>query len=409
MLDLEWVLEGDDRGAWDRLSTDDQAAFRRRFWTMADPLFMTPGNETRAEHFARHVWSRALARAPVVAGMLRWGDDLDQLTVRYGVPIARTRTPGTMTSDGSIVEHFDPDQLAWTPTDLFLRGPPPIPLPGRPWELDRKRSRFGYAPGSVRRLGALDHQVTRFPVDDGVLLRVDAAFAMDSAARGASRVETALFVLDGRLLHESAELATALVNRDTARFWFETRLPNGNHLYSVEVIEPGSRLAARARYLVERDTAAGLRVSDPLLSQPWGTSDIPTDRHHPSLRPRSSLVLAPGDTVGLYAEITGLSPDTEFRVQLSLEHADRASLPARLFNWIGDRIGLGSPDPATRLQWTAHGDPHGNARIAVEIRPPGNPDGDRVFLLRITDLSTGATAEARRIVHFGDGEMDGWR
>jgi len=401
MLDLEWVLEPQDRGPWRRLEAADRASFSRRFWTLADPLFLTPGNETRAEHFARHVWSRALARAPVVAGMLRWGDDLEQLTVRYGVPIARTRTPGSMTSEGSIVEHFDPDQLAWTPVDLLERGPPPVPLPGRPWEIGRDRSRFGYAPTSVRRLVALDHQVTRFPVDDGVLLRVDARLVMDSAASGAYRIETALFILDEHLAHVGVERNVVNIASDTARFWFEARLAPGDHLYSVEAIEPDSRLAARARYLIDRDTSHDMRVSDPLVSWPWGSRPSPTHLRHPSIRPRASLVLEPTDTIGLYAEIAGISPDGEFRVQLSLERADRSSLPARLFNWIGHRIGLGSPEPATRLQWTARADARGAARIALEVRPPANPNGDRVIFLRITDLATGFVRESRRIVRFG--------
>ena len=180
--DLDWVLEGPDRSAYARLAETEALDFQRRFWILADPLFLTPGNESWAEHVSRHVWSRILARAPVVGDMVRWGEDLEQLTVRYGVPVARTRTPGTMSREGTLVEHYDPDQLVFTPPELLSRGLPPTPLPGRPWELDRRRARSGFAPGTVSRVVALDHQVTRFPVHDGVLLRLDGRVALDSTA-----------------------------------------------------------------------------------------------------------------------------------------------------------------------------------------------------------------------------------
>src|SRR5690606_41904254 len=86
---------------------------------------------------------RILARAPVVHGMVRWGDDLQQLTVRYGVPYSRTRTASTMTRESSIIEHFDPNQLADVPEDLLTRGPPPPPPPGETWALANPRARSG--------------------------------------------------------------------------------------------------------------------------------------------------------------------------------------------------------------------------------------------------------------------------
>jgi hypothetical protein len=400
--DIAWLLEASDRGLYGKLEAAQRRSFERRFWKLADPLYLTPGNESRSEHFARHVWSRVLERAPVVAGMLSWGPDMEQLTVRYGVPVGRTRSPATITHEGSLMEHFDPDQLAYTPIELLRRGPPPVPLPGRPWELDRKRSRFGYAPETLRRVVALAHQATVLPDGQGVVLRVDGRMVMDSAARGAAEVETALFVLDSELRPVRAERGHASVVSDTARFWFETRLPRGSWLYSLEALEAHSRLGGRARYFLDDETLPGpLRVSDPLISQPWSPGQLPPDRGHPSLRPRADLVISPADTLGFYAEAQGLTAAGSFVVRLALEPASRASLPGRLVRWLGGRIGLGRTDRATRLQWTSQADPDGRAVLALEVRPAGRPDGDYVLILDITDAATGATAGSRRVIRFG--------
>lgn len=128
--DIEWLLSASDRGLYRKADNDERADLQARLWAFADPLFLTPGNERRNQHIARHVWSRILERAPVVADMHRWGRDLEELTVRYGIPTARSRTAATFTHRGSVVEHFDPDQLAYVPEDFFERGPPPTPLPG---------------------------------------------------------------------------------------------------------------------------------------------------------------------------------------------------------------------------------------------------------------------------------------
>jgi hypothetical protein len=395
--DLDWVLESEDGGAWDDLEDQERDNFAHRFWTLADPLFMTPGNESRNEHVARHVWSRMLERAPRVADMMAWGRDLDQLTVRYGVPTARTRNPGTAMRDGSLTEHFDPDQLAWAP-DAFARdGPPPPPLPGRPWEPERTRSRSGYAPVTFRKMVRIEHQATRIPDGDGTILRLDGEFVMDSVAAGSGFVRTALFVLDDSLRHVTRSDGDAAPAADTARFHFEARLPRGGYLFSLEAFDTSTRLAGRARYFLEDDSAAGPRLSDPVITAPWSPAPVPTGRDDPGLRPRARLILQPSDTIGLYAEGLGFSPGAFLDVELSVEPASRASLPARVFSWIGDKLGLSEPATPSRLGWTTRADEHGAAILAVELFPGERDEGDRVIILRVTDSATDRIAESRRI------------
>src|SRR5690606_13805679 len=125
-------------------------------------------------------------------------------TLRYGVPVGRERDVSSWTLDVRMIEHFDPDQLAYVPERLRTRGLGEAPLPGEPTPLENPRARSGYAPLTIRRLLPFAHQVTRFPAGDSVVLRVDGALALDSVALegGAGRTAaTALFVLDSAYVH----------------------------------------------------------------------------------------------------------------------------------------------------------------------------------------------------------------
>jgi hypothetical protein len=401
ITDLEWVLEATDRRAWRRLDETGRSRLAHDFWVLSDPLYMTPGNESRNEHIARHIWARMLERAPRVADMLPWGRDLDQLTVRYGVPTARTRSPGTMQRDGSLTEHFDPDQLAWAPVDFSTRGPPPPPLPGRPWVAERTRSRSGYAPVTFRRMLPIEHQATRIPDGDSTIIRVDARFVMDSVATGAFLTQTAFYLLDRELRIVRQAEGTAIVAGDTARFHYEAKVPRDAYTFSLEAMEPGSRLAGRARYFLEDDSAAGPRISDPLILRSWSPEPVPADRSDPAFRPRASLIITPGDTLGLFARGSGFQPGADLDIQLALRPANRASLPARLFSWIGDKLGLSEPDSPTRLSWSDRAEMTGHITLAVELFPREEDKGDRVVILRVVDTSTGQAVESRRVIHIG--------
>ncbi|MGH7505151.1 MAG: hypothetical protein ACRELX_05855 [Longimicrobiales bacterium] len=405
-LDVEWLLSNDDRKRYDDLTPEERRRFERTLWRLSDPLFLTPGNERRAEHLARHVWSRLHERAPFVTGMVRWGDDLDQLTARYGVPYARSRTAGTMTREGSLIEHFDPDQLAYVPEHLLSRGPPPTPLPGETWPLENPRTRSGYAPRTIRVLRELPHQVSVFPDGDSVIVRIDAEFALDSVATGRTAATIALFLADEAGEMVAAVRDTARVRDDTATFVLELPAAPGSYVYSAEVLEPETGQSARARYAVDvpaRD--ADIALSDPVLARPFGTDSLPADRGDGRLRPLTSLVLAPGDTVGLYAEVHGLATgaggESAFRVQLTMRRADRASLPARLVSWLGQRLGLSSPDTPPRLAWSAHGPAGAPAMIAVDLQLEDD-DGLYVIVLEVTDEVTGAVAESRKVLRVGE-------
>lgn len=408
ILDLEWILSSSDRDIYSE-SESGRESLERLFWRHADPLYLTPGNERRAEHIARHVWSRILSMTPRVREMLRWGDDLEQLTVRYGVPAARTRTWGTVYREGSLVDHFEPGQLAFAQPDLFELGPAPAPPPGIEWPLAAERSRSGYAPRTVRRLSELDHQITRFPLPDGRrVLRADGRLVLDSAASGAASVVAALYVRAVGDLETLGEvLDTVAAAGDTVHFALEADLPEEAGLYSFEVLEPGSRLAARARYAMDADSISGaFAVSDPLLARPWPADSAPAGRRDARLRPHARLIFEEGDDVGLYAEVTGLQAvagERRYGVDLSIREADRASFPARAISWLGRVLGLSEERVPARVSWQA-ASPDGDrpAVVAVVLPLDDVSAGLWTLELAVTDQATGETVRSRRTLRIGE-------
>ena len=56
---------------------------RAWIWTLADPLYLVAGNDRESEHYARWTFSKMSEGARNAWGM-RWGDDLEEIAVRYG-------------------------------------------------------------------------------------------------------------------------------------------------------------------------------------------------------------------------------------------------------------------------------------------------------------------------------------
>jgi hypothetical protein len=159
--------------------------------------------------------------------------------------------------------------------------------------------------------------------------------------------------------------------------------------------------AARARYslpaLVLPDS--GPIVSDLLICLPFVDGELPADRDAPSLRARPTLVVAAGETLGIYAEayrIAGTGPET-VRVEVALEPADGPGLFTRFARWLGRAAGVTQSRSDPRVAWQAATE---EAVFPLALNLPLDPalHGRHVLVLRITDLQTGRDAETRRLV-----------
>lgn len=439
-LDPEWLLAHDERQHVRRLDEYERADYERRFWRLADPFWMTPANERWVEHMARHTQTRLLAEVPRVTDMLRWGRDLDELTIRYGTPVARSRTePGRLLEQrGTLVEYWDSTQRAYAPAQLSAGVPPP-PVPGERPPLYAARVQSAYAYGPVQRVLELDHQVTRFLGGDGaVLLRVDGRVsraspaadkaagdvvvsdfvaadraapadsitAADSLRRASSVASVGLFAYDSTFGPMHRATAEAPWLGDTARLSLILPVPEGRIVYSAEVLDSTSGVAARARYgldvWIPED---GPVVSDILVSRPFPSGPLPQRLDDPVIDARSSLVVTAGDTLGIYAEAYRLQGGT-LGVELALESGREPSLLSRFGRWIGRAVGVVRPESEPRVAWRTEQDNVIHA-IALNLPLERRMRGPYSLVLRITDLSSGAVTETRRQILIVDGEPAG--
>lgn len=414
--DIGVLLDYDERRLYEDLEDGEQRRYEAEFWRLSDALYLLPGNSGRNEHLTRWVWSRLLSEAPRVSGSHRWGGDLEELTLRYGVPKGRERIRSTsLLYDQSslsqrMVERYDPDQLALVPTSLRTEGMEPAPTPGDSAEIGRRRARTRHNPPSLRRLVPLGHQVSRFPVGDSVTVRVDAALPLDSVALdpesekpAGDRIDAALFLLDERYEPAGRLVRSLDLRGDTIPLALELTVPAGEYVYSLEALEPGSLLAGRARHPVEltapeEDSPA---LSDILVSHAFGDAALPDSREHATLRPRHDLVLPEAETLGIYAEVHGLRIDADggglYRADLSVHDADDPSAPVRAIRWLGRTLGITGEPTRPRIAWEAATEGDGPGIIAVDLDLADLGTGLYVLQLEITDLVSQSSAQTRRI------------
>src|SRR5690606_6918474 len=162
-------------------------------------------------------------------------------------------------------------------------------------------------------------------------------------------------------------------------------------------------IGGRARYGFSLESAAPgeLALSDILIAHPFRDSELPGDRSAPSLRPRASLMVEPDDTLGVYAEVSGLHGGrdgaTHFRVELSLRRTDEPGI-RRAVRWLGRVLGLAGPDAAPRVAWSGAGQDGRIEPLAVDLDLAGLDPGLYLIELAVQDLTAGQRGEARRIV-----------
>jgi hypothetical protein len=419
----EHLVSEDEGGRYKHLPDSLRVGYEAALWKLADPLYLTPGNEVLTEHWARYVWGRMLAEVTPVAGMVTWGEDLEELTFRYGVPQSRERVPAELWEiHDNYIEHFDSIQRAFLPESLLTMGVREVPEPGSAWTLADARARSGYAPRGIRRDTGLAVQVTRFPVGDSVVLRVDGALALDSIAReslarDAGRVRTGLYALRGLtdLLRGDtavvrAETASVVSRGDTARLAIAVTLPAGAYVFSAEALEPASGLAAQARYaiallpaLVSSVRRPRLTLSDILLARALAGAR-PAERGSPALRALSQPIAAAGDTLGLYAEVTGLDTAGAGRYYVALELRRAGGPPPRLLGVFRRR-----PARVVRMSWIEEyrdpragpdggGRPGAPAALTTDLAlPPGVSPGLYELVLQVTKPGS-EPASATRLV-----------
>lgn len=354
----------------------DSARALDRVWFLADPLFLSPGNDRRTGHFSRWTHAMASERARNPHGML-WGDDMAEVLVRYGWPVGwEKHWPRAGQRSHSVTGRDAPAATRAFPGPDVLGFPK---APDRPTDADEPvrwispegHARTTYLSPYLDSLGGLDGQIGRFWRGREVVLvaaaRLPKVFGAPPAAREPgvhapgspqpATVQAGLFLAPAASVRIDA-LPTADLTLDVrasamagAAVRLRGRTPTVDWgVASLEAWWPEGRRALRAR------TGLGLRplspdlfaLSDLVLLEP-GTAPADLGQLLPALR--ASPEVEGNETLGLALELYGLgyrAESVEFRAWV--EDRDPG-----LFRRLARRLGLAEPSEIVALQWSEAG------------------------------------------------------
>lgn len=384
--DLSDLLEGDLRGRFRDLPCPDprRHAFVRRFWWLADPLRLVPGNERRVEDLSRRTQSRVLS-ASASAFRASWGPDLTELLLRYGAPTWWERRPADPLRPGSresVVAHDPAHARSFLPHRDVWRSAGSLE-PGV-WDLSDDEPWTSYATAYADTFLALPHRTALFRRRDSVLVVAPYAFP-DS---GTAPVDALLELGPGPDIEPARHVRYGAPRRGTLTL----RAPARPALLSIELLDRSGRAAARARYGLDPGVPdRGVPAISGLLAGPLRRSpSVATDpgvgagggaREDRALAAARRFRLAgpareaaprvaAGDSIGLYWELYGLTPGRgTYEVQVALRDAD-GHRNVRLA-WSEEESGVFGPSAHELTLRIPEDAPPGPLAVEVRVLIPG--------------------------------------
>lgn len=359
-----------DRGLLDWLSAQpDSSRAADRLWLLADPLFLTAGNDRWTGHLSRWVYAMSSeeARNP---HRLRWGDDMTEAAVRYGWPVAWERSwprsgPQSFTVTGrdnpAAVRTFPPDEVLDFAVEDAVR-----------WEIPDGHTRSVHIPPFLDSLAPLDGQVGRFWRRDGVIVAAawtpPSPSAADSAGFAPGPVEAGLFMEQSGALPLGAR--TEAHAGETVRLSGLTPSAEWG-IVSFEILAPEIRRAYRLRTGVglRRNPPDVLSISDLMLLD--GDAE-PADFDEMLSVIRGSGEVAAGDALGVAFEVYGLGFRSEVVGFDAWVEKRNEGVLSRAVRWLG----LGGPKEEVSVSWD-------------EVGPDRPRPLFRAFRIGLPDLDAG--------------------
>ena len=368
------VLDRRTRGRYERFvcGSSPRRAVERSFWHLSDPLWLVPGMERRSEHLARRVRAALQADAASPWGM-RWGDDLTEITLRFGWPAgwerARRRFVGSRT-DEIVWSHRLPGAQRFTVLQFGSADDGPL------WDLDEPEGRTSWAP-AFGKIAQLPHQVAGFRRDGR--RRMVAAFTWPDSLPSCD-LKSGLFLAD----------AHGVTASHTARGGGPLAVAEPRGLAPATLVGVEARCeegpgAARARMPIAMGHPL---LSDILLLDAGGAS--PPTLSEALARARGDRTARAGETLAVYWEWYG-SPDAAGALQVTLSLArEGKGFWRRALEWSG----LASDDTERAgIRWLEGTvNPAAEGRT-VELRLPMLDEGRYRLTLQVVSPTDG-TAES---------------
>jgi hypothetical protein len=319
---LSPLLDDDIRGTYRKMACDQRDAINGRIWWVADPLYMTQGNERRTEHFSRMLHT-ALLRDAVNTYGLSWGGDLAELMLRFGWAEKWTQQPpnGLLTDAQPSVTGHEPEPGF----HFFLTQRPPDSLAqivDSLFDVYQFPPREQYSPPYTRVFVRLDAQVARFRRGDST--RVVAAYDVSAdTIFGRRQFDAALLAMGD----ESTAPARADVAQSPAKGVLTVMTPWKSQMIGVELLARDSAGAARWRSgFAEIPLDSGrITVSDLLFVD--GAPSLPTDLSEAIPNAHGGTSFRRDSRVGLFWELYGTSAaDSTLSTSLTITPIDEGLL-----------------------------------------------------------------------------------
>jgi len=309
--DLKLLLDDNQLRRYREQDCARRLPLEQRIWWLSRPMLSGRGNDARTEYYSRLMMAHFVEDAPSAYST---GFDFDEreLTLRYGWPIAWTRSPGASLSMGgepNLVGHERTPAHPFLPARGVLDNPASSDSAGwRSKGIPPVRAR--YAPVYARRLLPLEHQSALFRRADSALVLVAWSVAKDEQLADAvdSGELTAAMVLT-RGEEKDAVFVRSEKPQRTGHLM--ARSAWGSMLLSVEVAAAKRQTLARARYGVRRsDTPQSrIQVSDIVLFEPYDGMPVSAEDVLPHMR--TSERITAGSRVGIFWEAYNTDPTGE--------------------------------------------------------------------------------------------------
>lgn len=430
-----YLLDGEGSDTFEE--TADKQRMEDRMWLLADPLYLVDGNDRKTEQYSRQVLIRIRDGAANAYGV-EWGDDIAQLTLRYGAEKAWERRRGipiaSLQDTRSIVGRHHPKGQEFMPPGTALLSPSDVPE--GVWELEQAKPHTGYAPPYAPDLNALDTQVARFRRGDSLL--VVGAFAPEvPEERRATRVTRNTGIIDLRARRNvsredrqrrsnpfgSTEVAEPfmpeepeepemdasvvsglfLIDENTAERHevrgegpegaFQLQVPNGHYIVGVEAFNPDQKKAWRDRHgLWQEELPFGLAsVSDLLILNGGGENPETLAEAVPSVM--AAIRIPAGERFKVAWEVYGLAIGESAQVRIGID-AGGLSLLQRA----GRFFRVLEPDNPVVMSWEEAGpDVLGTVFRSVELNLPDVEPGDYTLTVEIQLAGREAMTVGRKI------------
>ncbi|MFL5595141.1 MAG: hypothetical protein ACJ785_11090 [Gemmatimonadaceae bacterium] len=321
-MNLSPLLDDDIRGTYRKMPCSQRAAADSRIWWVADPLYMTAGNERRTEHFSRVLHTMLQQNAVNTYGS-SWGGDLAELILRFGWAEKWTQEPSrSMYPDArpSITGHErepgyhffltqrPPDSLALIADSLF--------------DINQFPPREQYSPTYARAFVNLDAQVARFRRGDSTY--VVAAYDVTADTIFGSRKFAAAVIAMG---DDATTPSKSYVAESPAKSVLTLSTPWKEQLIGVELLAADSAGAARWRsgFAEIPLDSARISVSDLLFVD--GGPSLPVDLGEAVSRAHGGTKFRRNVKVGLFWELYGMTPaDSTLPTSLTITPIDEGFL-----------------------------------------------------------------------------------